>query len=324
MRAAIYDRFGVAEEVLRVVDLEMPEPGPGEVRVAVKVSGVNPTDWKLRVPAAGRNMAFPFQVPNQDGAGVIDKVGPGVDPGRVGERVWLHFTAHQRQFGAAEQFVCVPERLAAQLPDGASFELGASLGIPALTAHYALFCHGPLTDKAVLVPGGAGAVGHFAIELARWKGARVISTVSSPEKAELARKAGADVVFNYRSDDLRARIRELEPDGVDRILEVAPENFELDLDLIRTGGTILFYASTDANPVMPVRPLMTLNATLCFMLLYTVEPSAIARGIVDLNAAMKAGALSELPTVRFSLEQITDAHRAVENGAVGKVLIDLD
>jgi NADPH2:quinone reductase len=309
--------------VLRVTELPEPEPAPGEVRVKIVASGVNPTDWRLRSAAPGREMPFPFQVPNQDGAGVIDKVGAGVDAARVGERVWLYFAAHRRQYGSAEEYVCVPESLAQPLPADASFELGASLGVPALTAHYALFCDGPLDRKWVLVQGGAGAVGHFAIELAHWRGVRVITTVSSAEKAELARSAGADVVINYRSEDVKQALRRVAPDGVDRILEVAPENLELDLDLVADNSTIVFYASSETNPVMPVRRLMTTNVTFKFMLLYGIDTGALERATRDVNDALAAHALSELPITRFSLEDIVAAHEAVENHALGKVIIDL-
>lgn len=323
MRAALFDRFGPAHDVLRVGEIETPHPGPGEVRVKVAFSAVNPTDWKTREQAQGRTMAYPFQVPNQDGSGVIDEVGSGVDPERVGERVWLYFTAYQRQFGSAAEYVCVAEQLAVPLANDASLELGAMLGVPALTAHHALFADGSLEGKTVLVAGGAGAVGHFAIELARWRGARVITTVSSEEKAELAKAAGADVIVNYRAGKPAEEIRNAAPQGVQRIIEVAPENFSLDLEVIAPLGTIVFYASTDASPQLPVRALMTSNLTLRFMQLYTIGQDRLELGIAEVNEAIRAGALSELPTVRFSLEEIAKAHRAVEEHALGKVLIEL-
>jgi NADPH2:quinone reductase len=197
MRAALYDHHGPAREVLRVEDLERPEPGPGEVRVRVEVSGINPTDWKSRSGATPRPIDG-FQIPHLDGAGVIDAVGDGVDPGRTGQRVWVWMASAGRRWGTAAEWTVVPERQAVPLPASASAELGASLGVPALTAHRCLFADGPVDGKTVLVAGGAGAVGHFAIELAKRAGARVIATVSGPHKAELAAKAGADLVVNYR------------------------------------------------------------------------------------------------------------------------------
>src|SRR6266567_4278494 len=226
MLAAIYDRLGSAD-VLQVIDLPRPEPAPGEVRVRIRVSGVNPTDWKARADGPGKKMPFPFVVPHQDGAGEIDAVGDGVDPGRIGQRVWVYFASWRRQSGTA------------------SLQLGASLGIPALTAYHALFSDGPLQGKTVLVAGGAGAVGHFAIELARRGGARVITTVSSHEKAELARAAGADEVINYRAEDAASTVRAAAPDGVDRIIQVAlSANLTLDLQVLAPDGTVVTYAAT--------------------------------------------------------------------------------
>src|SRR5260370_21995227 len=221
MRAELYERRGAAREVLRVEDVERPEPGPGEVRVRVQYSGINPTDWKSRSGATPRPMDG-FQIPHHDGAGVIDAVGEGVDPSRAGQRVWLWLAASGRRWGTAAQWTVVPERQAVPLPDGASAELGASLGVPALTAHRCLFADGGLEGKTVLVAGGAGAVGHFAIELATWAGARVVTTVSGPAKAELAAKAGADLVVNYREPNAADLIRDFAGEGrIDRVVEVA-------------------------------------------------------------------------------------------------------
>ncbi len=183
MRAAVYDRLGQAGEVLRIEEVERPDPGPGEVRVRMQVSGVNPTDWKSRSGATSRAIEG-YQIPNQDGAGVIDAVGDGVDEDRLGERVWMWLAAAGRRWGTAAQWSVVPSERAVHLPDGVSMDLGASLGVPALTAHRCLFADGPIDGATVLVAGGAGAVGHFAIELAKWAGARVVATVSSPEKAD--------------------------------------------------------------------------------------------------------------------------------------------
>jgi NADPH:quinone reductase len=228
MKAIIYSQSG-DPDVLRLVERPTPEPGPGEVRVRVKVSGVNPTDWKARRGAGpGQPLAYPEVVPNQDGAGVVDAVGPGVERLGVGQRVWLWEAAWERADGTAQEYVVVPERQAVALPEGASFDLGASLGIPALTAHRCLtasaagpsrLAPGALTGRTVLVAGGAGAVGHAAIELARWAGAEVVTTVSSPEKAALARAAGAYHVVDYRAEDAAEAIRKVAPGGVDIVVE---------------------------------------------------------------------------------------------------------
>ncbi len=315
MRAAVYGESGE----IRVEKVEIPEPGPGEVRVSLNVSGVNPTDWKAR----GNEVKFPFQVPNQDGAGVIDAVGDGVDPGRAGERVWVYFAAWQRQWGTAAEYTVLPAEQAVPLGD-AAFDLGASFGIPALTAHRCLFADGALTGATVLVAGGAGAVGHAAIELARWGGAKnVIATVSSEEKARLASAAGAHHVVNYREPDAAARIRELAPDGVDRVVEVDLEaNLELDLAV---GAThIVTYAATaDQSVAVPVRALMGPNVVLRFVLIYTIPRDALRRAVADVSQAVREGALTTLPLHRFPLERAADAHDAVQGGAVGKVLIDV-
>src|SRR5580693_5273589 len=228
VKAALYDRYGPARQVLRVEDVERPEPGPGEVRVRVEFSGVNPTDWKSRSGATPRPIDG-FQIPHHDGAGVIDAVGAGVDPGRIGQRVWTWLAAASRKWGTAAELAVVPAQQAVALPDGVSAELAASLGVPALTAHRCLFADGPVAGKTVLVAGGAGAVGHFAIELAKFAGARVAATVSGPAKGELAARAGADLVVNYRDADAAAQLRAFAPQ-LDRIVELAlGANLELDL-----------------------------------------------------------------------------------------------
>src|SRR5690348_10908863 len=258
VKAASYDRYGPAADVLRVAEMERPEPGPGEVLVRVAFSGINPTDWKSRSGATPRPIDG-FQIPHHDGAGVIEAVGDGVDPGRVGQRVWLWLAAAGRRWGTAAEWTVVPQEQAVPLPDGASLELGASLGVPAMTAHWCVFADGPVTGKTVLVAGGAGAVGHFAIELAARAGARVIATASSPEKAELARKAGAAHVVNYRDADAAEQIKAA-GGRTDRVIEVAlGANLALDLAVAKPGSMIVTYAAEPADPELPVRACMTAN-----------------------------------------------------------------
>lgn len=337
MRAIIYRDKG-GPDVLQLVDRALPAPGPGEVRVRVAVSGVNPTDWKSR-SNTDTDMPFPEVTPNLDGAGTIDAVGEGVDQSRVGQRVWLFMAAAERPTGTAAEFTVVPAELSVPLPDGADFDLGASLGVPALTAHRALTVAedgprrlrpGALDGKVVLAAGGAGAVGHAVIQLARWAGATVISTISGPQKARLATAAGAHHVINYREGDPAAEIRRIAPDGVDIVAEVAlGANLALDLAVLRTRGTISTYANDGAKPVeLDVRQNMTLNTRFQFLVLYTVGPEALAAGAADVVAAVHDGALPVgeehgLPLVRFPLDRTADAHRAVEHGAVGKILIDV-
>lgn len=324
MRAARYEHTGAAHEVLKVVDMDRPEPGPGEVRVRLTVSGVNPTDWKMRSGATGGEPPS-WQIPHQDGAGTVDAVGPGVDETRVGQRVWVWFAAALgRRYGTAAEWTVVPEAQAVALPDGAGFDLGASLGVPAITAAHCLFADGPLgPDSSVLVAGGAGAVGHYAIELAKHAGARVATTVSSPQKAELARAAGADLVVNYREEDAAERIGAF-AGKAERIVEVAlGANLDIDLSVSGPRTVISVYANEATDPALPVRRCMTANVRLHFVLLYGVPPEQLAAAVSRVDGALRSGALSMLPATRFPLDAVADAQQAVEQRAVGKVLVDV-
>ncbi len=324
-------------EVLQLVERPVPEPGPGEVRVRVHVSGVNPTDWRSRrrpLPPGTTE-----QVPHQDGAGVIDAVGPGVEPTRIGERVWIWEAAWQRPWGTAQQYTLVPERHAVVLPDHAPFDLGAALGIPALTAHRALTVHdggpghlapGTLRGATVLVAGGAGAVGNAAVQLARWAGAQVISTVSSPAKAALASAAGAHQVVDYRAGDAATEIRALAPEGVDIVVEVAPgTNAALDVAIAAPGAVVAYYSGgADEHLTIPVLSSLPANLRWQGVFVYTVPPAAKQQAVTDVAAAVDAGALrvgqeAGLALHRFPLERTADAHTALERGVVGKVLIDI-
>jgi NADPH2:quinone reductase len=325
MRAALYRRPGPAAEVLAVEEVPTPAPGPGEVRVRLAVSGVNPTDWKARsgaVPMPAGGDGPDFQIPHHDGAGVVDAVGAGVDPARVGQRVWTYLAAYGRPWGTAAEYTVVPADRAVPLPDTAPFELGANLGVPAVTAHRCLFADGPVDGLTVLVAGGAGAVGHFAIEQAVASGATVVATVSGPEKAKLAAAAGAHHVVNYREEGAAGRIKEVAPGGVDRIVEVnLADNLALDLAVAGRNASIVTYAATAKQPELPVRELMTRNLVLRFVLLYTVPTEALIRAAQDITSALEAGALTPLPSTSFPLDRVAAAHDAVEGGAVGKVLV---
>ena len=324
MRAASYQRRGPVDQVITVGEIADPVPGPGEVRVAIAVSGVNPTDWKS---CEGESpMVAAHQVPNQDGAGLIESVGPGVDPGRIGQRVWLFHAAQGRAWGTAAQFSVVPSEQAVLLPASVTFEQAAGIGIPAITAHGALFADGPIWGKTVLVAGGAGAVGHAAIELAVRAGARVITTVSGPEKAALAHAAGAHVVVNYRDADAVDQIRAAAPEGVDRIIELAlGTNLDLDVAVLAPHGVVVTYgAEPTGDPTIPVRRLMTDNVTLRFALVYNYTAAQIDDAVTEISAALEAGSLTPLPALRFPLERTAEALAAVKADAVGKVLIDID
>lgn len=335
MKAVVYTSAG-GPEVLHLVERPIPEPGPGEVRVRIHVSGVNPTDWKRRANALPPGITE--QVPNQDGAGVIDSVGRGVPESRVGQRVWVWEAAWQRPGGTAQEYLVLPERQAVPLADHASFELGASLGIPAVTAHRTLTVAegGPerlapsaLAGKTVLVAGGAGAVGNGAIQLARWAGARVITTVSGPAKEMLASAAGAHHVVNYRTGNAAERVRAIAPEGVDIFVEVAPNaNAPLNHAVAAPNATIAFYADDGADLHIPIRDAMTKNVRWQGVLVYTVSRHAKDNAIAGVRAAVDAGALrvgedAGIPLHLFALEQTAQAHVAVENGVIGKVLINV-
>jgi NADPH2:quinone reductase len=322
MRAARYATGGPDAGRLEVVDLPRPDPAPGEVLVRVAVAGVNPTDWKSR-RTGGTTAGFDAVVPGQDGAGVVDAVGEGVDPGRVGERVWLWEGQWQRAQGTAAQWIALPARQAVPLPADASLDLGAGLGIPAMTAHRCLWADGSPAGRTVLVHGGAGAVGHAAIELARHAGARVAATVSNEEKGRLAREAGADLVVDYRREDVAAAVLEWSPAGVDRIVDVdVVANLEVNARVVASDGAIVGYA-VGREPVALGRELMVRNAVLRFVLVYTMPDEAKEAAVAAITRALEQGALTALPATRFPLSEVAEAHDAVEAGAVGKVLLDL-
>lgn len=321
MRAALYERTGPAAEVLSVREVDRPEPGPGEVRVRVHLSGVNPTDVKSRAGTTPRPIDR-FQIPDHDGAGVIDAVGPGVDAGRIGERVWLWFAAIRR-WGTCAEWTVIPSHQAVALPEGVSDELGASLGVPAMTAHHCLFADGPIGGKVVLVSGGAGAVGNFAVQLAHDAGAQVITTVSSPEKAELASAAGADHVIDYTACDVAEEVHKLCP-RVDRVVEVAiGANLGLDLELAGPQTVVVSYAAGSEDPVLPVRSAMSANVTLRFVLLYGVPQAELLAASDAIATALAARALRPLPIHRFALDDVVAAQEAVEAHSPGKVVVEV-
>ncbi|GAA4684531.1 NADPH:quinone reductase [Frondihabitans cladoniiphilus] len=333
MKSIVYSQTGTPD-VLHLVDREQVEPGPGEVRVRIVVSGVNPTDWKSR--SAG-DVPFAEVTPNQDGAGVVDAVGDGVSGLDVGDRVWLYLSAYQRPSGTAQEYATVLAAHVVKLPAETGFDVGASLGVPAMTAHRALTVAedgprrlepGALSGTTVLVAGGAGAVGHAAIQLARWAGATVITTISSDAKAALASAAGAHHVVDYKTEDAAAVIQSIAPDGVDLIVEVSiPQNVELDLAVASTRASIAIYANNGGDEfTLPIRPNMSKNLRYQFVLLYTVGEKALQEAAEDVTRALIDGALPVgeefgLPLHHFSLAETAAAHQAVQDDVVGKVLI---
>ena len=334
MRAAVFTEPGPAS-VLQIVDRETPPVGSGEVRVRIVVSGVNPTDTGTR---AGRGVpdgvALP-RVPNQDGAGVVDAIGPGVTGLEAGDRAWVWDSAYARADGTAQEFVVLPTRQVVRMNDDVPFEVGAALGIPALTAHRCLtlasdgparLAPGALAGRTVLVAGGAGAVGNAAIQLAKWAGAYVITTVSSKEKADLASAAGADAVINYREEDVAARIKELSRTGPQIVVEVNTENLRLDLDVVAPGGNIAVYVGGEVT--VPSFKAMLKNVSLDFVLTYTTSAEEKDNAVAAVAEAVNEGAFTVgeqagLPLIRFGLERIADAHEAVEQHVTGKVIVEV-
>jgi NADPH:quinone reductase len=330
MKAAIYERRGPARQVLELVDRPAPEPGPGEVRVKVAVSAVNPSDTKARGNWLGAtSMAFPAITPHQDGAGTIDRVGAGVSVERIGERVWLYMAQRGRPFGTAAEYCVVPAERAVPLPQTASFHDGACLGIPAMTAHYVLFSDGAVCCKKVLVQGGAGAVGFYAVQLAKWGGAKkVIATVSRDAQAVQARAAGADVVVNYTKPDAIAEIRAAAGGdaAVDRIIEVNfAANIATDVAVIARNGVIASYGSdADPEPKLPFSAFLQKDVTLRLALVYEAPQSAREAAIRDINQLIETGSLTHQVAERFPLERIAAAHEALETRKViGKILLDV-
>lgn len=320
MRAAWYDRQGGAAEVLQVGELPDPEPGPGEVRVRLTHSGVNPGDTKKRSGWQGSGMPFPRVVPHSDGAGVVDAVGDGVDPARTGRRVWVWGAQSYRQYGTAAELTVVPSDLAVDLPDGVSDELGACLGIPGITAHRTVFADGPVDGCTVLVHGVLGAVGGLAAQLARWGGATVIGTVRTT--ADLARAGSGTVALD--APDVVEQVRARAPDGVERVVEVSlSDNVELDAQVLGVGGVLAAYASRADRPALPFWPLLFANVTLRLVGSDDVPLAARLQAAADLTTAARDGALQVQPADPLPLEQVAAAHDRVDAGGGRRVLLRL-
>jgi NADPH2:quinone reductase len=327
MRAALYSRTGPARDVLSLAERPRPEPGPGEVRVRVAWSGVNPSDVKSRAGTRSKELPHAEVIPHSDGSGVIDAVGDGVARTRLGERVWLWNGAWGRAHGTAAEWIVVPAAQAVRLPDAVPLEVGANLGIPALTALHALAVDGGVAGRRVLVAGGAGAVGHYAVQMARLFGAaQVIATVSSTEKAALAQAAGADVAIDYRREDVAARVGEVTGGrGADRIVEVDfAANAALDFAAIAAEGRIVVYGSGAPEIAVPFVPAILKNVRVNFFIVYHLTPDDRAAAERQLTAWLEAGALQHNIALRLPLARVAEAHEAVESGRVaGNVVLDL-
>jgi NADPH2:quinone reductase len=324
MLASWYDEQGPAAAVLGVGELPDPEPGPGEVRVRVTVSGVNPGDTKKRRGWLGSSMPYPRVIPHSDAAGVVDAVGDGVDARRVGQRVWVYGAQSYRPFGTAAQYTVVPEDLAVPLPDHLGDELGASLGIPGITAHRTVFGDGPVDGRTVLVHGVLGGVGSLAAQLARWGGATVLATVRRGDDLDRVDPAVVSHAVALDSADPAAAIRRYTPRGVDRIIEVAlSDNADLDTAVAATDAVIAAYATRADRTEIPFWPLLFNNVTLRLLGSDDFPAAARRQAARDLTAAAAVGALTVDVVDRYPLEDIAQAHDRVDAGGRGRVLVTI-
>ncbi len=328
MRAVWYDRTGPAREVLQLGERPTPEPGRGQALVRIRASGVNPSDVGMRGGGAGP-MAYPRITPNSDGAGVVEAVGPGVDGAWVGRRVWFYNGQRNgRAFGSAAEYIELDLDLLTELPAHVSFAEGATLGIPCMTAHRSLFLAGPIQGRTVLVTGGAGAVGHYAVQLAKWAGATVIATVSSQIKAQRARDGGADHVIDYRTENVPARVLEITGGlGVDHIVDVDfGGNLTTNLACVAQNGSIAYYATRGAaSPAVPAGALMRLNLSVTGVYLPVSPHAARSRAQADIARWIATGARILSVAGRYPLEDCAGAHEQVEaGGKVGTVVVEVD
>lgn len=328
MRAAWFDEFGAAQDVLRVGDRDTPVAGPGEVLVRVSTSGVNPSDVKKRAGSFPNLLDGGFVIPNSDGAGVVEAVGAGVDGSRVGERVWLYQAQYGRRFGTAAEYVAIDSCRAPGLPDAASFEVGACLGIPVMTAHRCVFADGNVAGQTVLVTGGAGRVGHYAVQWASRAGATVIATASNDEDKAVCEVAGATQVVNHRDDNVAGAI--LDATGgnpVDRIVDVEfGGNLATSIEVLRIGGTIASYASTAVpEPKLPFFQMMYKDITVRMVIVYAMPEAAKEHAIEDIDIALTTNALQHRVAHTFALDEIVRSNETIEQDNVrGAVVLTLD
>lgn len=325
MRAAIYRRTGPAREVLELVDRPVPEPGAGELRVRLAFSGVNPSDVKTRSGASKRGWGFAETVPHSDGAGTVDAVGAGVDAAWVGRRVWVFNGQWERPDGTAAEAIVLPQAQVVALPDGVPFEVGASIGIPLMTAFHAVQACGPLLGRTVVVPGAAGSVGFYATQLAAIAGARVIAVVSSAAKAEVARSAGAHATVDYRIEPVAERVRALTGGrGADAVIEVdAAGNARHYGEMLAFGGRAVVYGSNGADVTLPFGPMIMGFVSLYFFIVYRLPPTLLRETLDGVTTLLSDPRLRHPRTVVHALDDIAAAHERVEAGSDAKVLVRL-
>ncbi len=327
MQAALYRKFGAAREVLELCDVDQPEPGPGEVLVRLHTSAINPSDVKKRAGAFPDLLDEGFIIPNSDGAGVIEAVGDGVDKNRKGERVWVYQAQHERRFGTAAEYVAISSNCAPRLPEDAGFDIGACLGIPAMTAHRAVFSDGDVEGRALLVMGGAGRVGHYAIQWAHQAGATVIGTASNADDREACLAAGADHVVDHRADDFARQV--LGANGnlpVDRVIDLEfGTNLPVSIAVLKTGGTIAAYGSArKPEPVLPFYKMMYKDLTLHTIIVYAMPDSAKDHAVADINSALSHGSLQHRIAHSMPLADIAAGNEIVETGDVrGAVILNI-
>ena len=326
MKAVWYEKVGDAKDVLQIGQIDDPSPDSNEVLISVKTSGVNPSDVKTRAGARGE-LQFSRVIPHSDGAGIIIDVGKNVNPNRVGEKVWIWNAAFGRPNGTCAELIALPEDQAVAMNDNVSFEAGACLGIPASTAYYGIFANGSIENKTLMVTGGAGAVGFYGIQLAKWAGANVISTVSSEKKAKIAKDAGADLILNYKEDDIVNSVLDYtKGDGVDRVLEVEfGGNILINQNIVKPNGTIAAYASaTVMEPTLPFYNLMFKGIKINTFLIYSISKEERKTVIGGISKALNENAIKHIIASTHSIESVVDAHYAVEsNKNIGNVIINI-
>lgn len=327
MRAAWFEQFGAADEVLKIGERPRPEPAAGEVLVRMATSGVNPSDVKKRAGSFPDLLHDGYVIPHSDGAGVVEAVGEGVTAKQTGDRVWVYQAQYGRRFGTSAQYLAIDERRAPLLPTNTDYDVGACLGIPVMTAHRCVFSDGAVSDQKVLVTGGAGRVGYYAIQLAVAAGARVIATASNAADVDLCTAAGADAVVNHRDDGWSAAVLEAADGPVDRVIDVQfGHNLPEVLQLIRTGGKIVTYASTlIAEPKLPFLRMMFMDLTVQMVIVYAMPESAKQAAVRDIERYLHEGTLKHRIAARFPLAEIAAAHELVEAGECrGSVIVDID
>ena len=328
MRAAWFESFGSARDVLQVGDRDMPTPGPGEVLVRLKTSGVNPSDVKKRAGSFPDLLDGGYVIPNSDGAGVIEAVGEGVDASRVGERAWVYQAQFARRFGTAAEYVAIESVRAPRLPDAAGFDVGACLGIPVMTAHRCVFADGDVAGQTILVTGGAGRVGHYAVQFASQAGATVIATASNDEDKAVCEAAGAAHVVNHRGDDVTGAIMAASNgQPIDRVVDVEfGGNLPVTTEVLRVGGTIATYASTAVpEPKLPFFQMMYKDITIRMVIVYAMPEDAKQHAIADIESALSANKLQHRIAHALPLDDIAESNELVEQGNIrGAVVLTID